>query len=334
MFYRPNRELHPQRGATVVYLAGTKPRERDVERINSFAFYDLGKTLKQVEAFGSSVSRRDLFWPLIQCQGAVSQLLEGKPIPLGISRSKCTALHSALTEVWNSEFMTTDAEGKRVMQYPKEDDPPVMVEGWRLYGIKKPLEEFETVFAEEMRENATYFVPRRGIFFTPALVDSADDTFPSDIAGHLPQKTRDDWKAAGRCLAFNLLTASGFHVARAVEGTLEAYYQRFTGKAGTLNGWQDYIDALAKVQKSGGNPSPQEKTLAELEQMKKDYRNPLAHPRIVLDEPDARMLFANGESLIIAMAQELKATAGVQPQLGLVPPSSTPLPAPASGGVP
>ena len=41
--------------------------------------------------------------------------------------------------------------------------------------------------------------------------------------------------------------------------------------------------------------------------MKDDYRNPIAHPRIVLTEPDARMLFANGESLIIAMAQELKA---------------------------
>jgi len=261
-------------------------------------------------------------------------LLEGKPIPLGISRGKCAALSSALSELWNTEFMTTDAEGKRTIQFP-QDDPPVMVEGWKVYGLKKPLEEFETVFAEEMRENATYFVPRRGIFFTPALVDSADDTFPKEIIGHIPQKSRDDWKAAGRCLAFSLLTASGFHVARSVEGILEAYYQRFTGKTGTLNGWQDYIDALEKVRKSNATPAPQAKTLAELKQMKEDYRNPLAHPRIVLNEADARMLFANGESLIIAMAQELTAAAqtGVQPPLGLVAPSgSSALPPPAAGG--
>ena len=40
--------------------------------------------------------------------------------------------------------------------------------------------------------------------------------------------------------------------------------------------------------------------------MKDDYRNPVAHPRVVLEEADARMLFANGESLIIAMAQDLQ----------------------------
>ena len=52
---------------------------------------------------------------------------------------------------------------------------------------------------------------------------------------------------------------------------------------------------------------PSEKVISEIQQMKDDYRNPIAHPRIVLTEPDARMLFANGESLIIAMAQEMKA---------------------------
>ena len=37
--------------------------------------------------------------------------------------------------------------------------------------------------------------------------------------------------------------------------------------------------------------------------MKDDYRNPVMHPlRVTLTESDARMLFDNGESLIIAMA--------------------------------
>lgn len=64
-------------------------------------------------------------------------------------------------------------------------------------------------------------------------------------------------------------------------------------------------------------PPPSEKTRAELKRMKDDYRNPVAHPRVTLEESDARMLFANGESLIIAMAQELKAASqsGIQPVL-------------------
>jgi hypothetical protein len=65
---------------------------------------------------------------------------------------------------------------------------------------------------------------------------------------------------------------------------------------------------------------PQEKTIAELDQMRQDYRNPIMHPRVVLTEADARMLFANGESLIIAMAQEIAfaTKSGVQPALALV----------------
>jgi hypothetical protein len=67
-------------------------------------------------------------------------------------------------------------------------------------------------------------------------------------------------------------------------------------------------------------PAPTEKTLAEIRQMKDDYRNPVVHPRVVLTEADARMLYANGESLIIAMAQELQAAAATGVQLTLVPP--------------
>jgi len=60
--------------------------------------------------------------------------------------------------------------------------------------------------------------------------------------------------------------------------------------------------------------------LAELDQMRNDYRNPIMHPRVVLQYADARMLFANGESLVILMAQELKNAShtGVQTSLTLV----------------
>jgi hypothetical protein len=139
-------------------------------------------------------------------------------------------------------------------------------------------------------------------------VDAADETFPKEIAGAIPQKAKDEWRSAGRCLAFNLLSAYGFHTARAVEATLEAYYQMFSGKPGeTLRGWYDYKEALEKIAEKKPTPAPQAKTLAEIDQMREDYRNPIMHPRVVLTEGDARMLFANGESLIIAMAQEIAA---------------------------
>ena len=97
---------------------------------------------------------------------------------------------------------------------------------------------------------------------------------------------------------------------------MESYHHVFctTASNGRLD-WGGYLKNLEKAV----NPKPADKTLAEFRQMKDDYRNPLMHPRVVLTESDARMLLNNGESLIIAMAQEvLSINANNQPSLSLV----------------
>ena len=132
--------------------------------------------------------------------------------------------------------------------------------------------------------------------------------FPADVAGVIPEKTKVDWRDAGRCLAFTLHTASGFHAARAVEGMLEVYYQLFAGKPdATLRSWHDYIKALEAVAEKQVAPMPSAKTLSELDQMRTYDRNPIMHPRVVLSESDARVLFGSSEALIIGMAQEMTA---------------------------
>lgn len=288
-----------------------------MERINPFSFYGFGKTIQAFVELSGQVSTQKVFWPLWQAKSHIDQLILGKPIPIGVSLGKAREAVSRIDALYAARFQTQDQDGKPTLRFPVEGDAPI--DAWELDWIKSAIGEFETVFAEEMRETATYFVPRRGIYHTPALVDAADNTFPDELQPHIPQKAKDDWKAAGRCLAFNLLSASGFHVARAVEACLEVYYQLFSGNPGeTLNGWKDYIIALEKIAAKNPTPCPLKKTLTELDQMREDYRNPIVHPRVVLTESDARMLFANGESLIIAMAQELaEAAKGVQPTLQL-----------------
>jgi hypothetical protein len=284
----------------------------DVEKINSWAFYDFGKTIEALRSLTGNVSTKTAFWPIVQAKNALEQLLLGRPVPLGLSTAKARALLDRVSQLYDERFNLKDAKGESTFHFPDDNDPAIPE--WRFEWIRSGVVEFETVFAEEMRETATYFVPRKGIYFTPALVDAADETFPTALLPVIPQKARDDWRAAGRCLAFNLLSASGFHVARAVEACLEAYYGLFSGKTGqTLHSWYDYIKALKEIAEKNPMPCPSEKVLAELDQMREDYRNPIVHPRVVLSEGDARMLFANGESLIIAMAQEMvEAAKGVQ----------------------
>ena len=284
----------------------------DVERINPYALYQLGRTLYQLrrtEDTDANAAYRTLNSGRHACQ----RLKDGHPLPLTISAGPLKNLLTQIEGVMDWTYFERDEQGKFIQDESGRkklkipDKGQVTIESWEWTHITTALDRFETVFLEEMREAATYYVPRRGIFSTKHLVDAADEAFPKEMLPYIPNKTRDDWKAAGRCLAFSLLSASGFHVARAVEGTLEIYYQYFCGRqAGeTLKSWHDYVVALKAQRKSGAAPTPAEKIIAEIEQMKDDYRNPIAHPRIVLSEVDARMLFDNGESLILGMAQDL-----------------------------
>lgn len=318
----PNEVHGSSQEDNVLFLPGIArgdSRERDMERINQYGYYDLGKTLNQLTAFGSEdIARTSIVWPLLEGRQALRRLIGGT-VPLGLCRASAERLHDRMQELLDEYCSAKGDDGNLKFSFPDPSAPPVPA--WRWEYVKSALTTFETIFSEEMREATAYFVPKRGIYSTPDLVDEADKTFPAEIVAFIPEKSRIEWKAAGRCLAFNLLTASGFHVARAVEGTMETYHQLYCGIGGkSLKTWGDYIEALEKVDQ-GAKLVPTPKTLAELRQMKDDYRNPIMHPRVVLTEPDARMLYSNGESLIIAMAQEI-AKITKSAQLALVPPGS------------
>ncbi|HEV2186916.1 MAG TPA: hypothetical protein VGR70_06895 [Stellaceae bacterium] len=238
---------------------------------------------------------------------ALNQLLGGSPFPLGFSKLAATELRDAVDRIWNDNYIDRSNKGEPTIKFP---DPSVKIMSWTWNGLLGSMQKFETVFSTELGEMTTYFVPSHGIYSTPKLADSADESFPLELHPFIPEKTKVDWRAAGRCVAFNLLSASGFHVARAVEGTMESYYQLFSGKPGKiLRSWDDYHKKLAEIASKDPTPAPDPKTLTEFDQMRQDYRNPIVHPRVTLDEADARILFNNGESLIIAMAKELREAA-------------------------
>lgn len=293
-----------------------------MERVNEYPLYELGKTCQAIASYQGDVAPASAFWDVFNAGSNLDQILGGNPFPLGVSRAAAQALRQELGGIWREHFSGPEKpDGTRDFRFPQDGDPPIPA--WRWNSIRAALSRFETIFAAEIAEGSTYFVPRRGIYSTPALVDTADEAFPEALRGFIPEKTKEDWRSAGRCLAFNLLSASGFHVARAVEGTLEAYYQLFSGNPDAmLRSWAEYVTELNKIAKTKPTPAPEPRTLTELDQMRQDYRNPLMHPRVSLNDADARILFNNGESLIIGMASEIckvrSAQGGIQPALALV----------------
>lgn len=277
----------------------------DMERIDTYAFYKLALDLHAIHLGENTprtadVSGGEALFALFTSEQAIDRLLAGDPVVLGVSRGAAEDFKKIISELWKDYFK--DAQGK--FRSPGKDDPAIPA--WRWNGLRTTLQVFENVFRAEMRDATNYQIPDLGLFATPKLVNAAEQTFLPELLPFISDKTKEDFNAAGRCLAFNLLTATGFHVVRAVEGTLEIYYQTFTGKTGTLKGWDAYLKALEKVVEDGASPPPESKTINLLKQMKDDYRNPVVHPRVVLAEADARILFSNGEAAIMGMAQEIK----------------------------
>lgn len=289
----------------------------DVERIDAYLFYQLALDLHSIflgeqGTRSEEVPLTEALFPLINSKAAIVRLIDGTPIPLGVSKSAAEDLRDAISQLLEQHFQ--DEQGK--FKFPIGSETETAISGWQWSALRTTLGTFETIFRAEMGDAITYQIPERGIYSTPKLVNMAEQTFLPELIEFLGDKAQKDFNAAGRCLAFNLLTAAGFHVVRAVEGTLENYYQTFTGKKGTLNSWHDYIAALKSVAVVEGKSAPDEKTINLINQIKDDYRNPVVHPRVVLTEADARIIFSNGEAAIMGMAQEIKRA---QEQNGFLP---------------
>ncbi len=126
---------------------------------------------------------------------------------------------------------------------------------------------------------------------------------------------REEFQAAGRCLAFGLYSASGFHSARAVETVLRDYHHRFLPAQKsddmTMGRMASALDNMHSA-KEKAKHLPRENPVRHLRDFTSYDRNPLIHKTVVLEEIDAVTLFSAAASVIVEMAKELR---GEKPHL-------------------
>lgn len=164
---------------------------------------------------------------------------------------------------------------------------------------------FESVLALDFARAPIFFVSQKGIYATPMLINAADLALTPIAYGAISDDAKRDLNQSGRCLAFGISTACGFHAMRAVERVMREYYALVVGvepgelpMGGLLHGMK-------------GKPLADEKTLAALDQLRDLHRNPIGHPDVFLDDSEAAELFDIAKSAISAMARQivkLKAT--------------------------
>jgi hypothetical protein len=91
---------------------------------------------------------------------------------------------------------------------------------------------------------------------------------------------------AGRCLAFSLATAAGFHILRSVEMIAKGYLFAASGRLPPIarRNWGEYVVQLDKVGASS--------EVIDLLKILKARRNPLMHPQHRLEVEEAIGLVA------------------------------------------
>jgi len=262
-----------------------------MDRVNLPFFYELGWALRQYAQFPvvNHTNRVDCVIASLSVRPPVRMLLDSYPA-LTVCRSLGEQLIFDIDALFAS-FRDATPEQRDA------EDPTI---DFRYNNSIGKAREFQTVLTAELTTFGAYQVSQKGIYSTSDLIDNAQEVFGAEIKATLAAQANqalDDTNQAGRCLALDLPTASGFHIMRALETVLKQYRDEF-GAATKGRSWGAYIKALKSTKASP-------KVVATLDQIRDLHRNPTIHTDIVLSPDEATDLFSIAQSAISAMVRDI-----------------------------
>lgn len=284
-----------------------------MKKLNLFDIYQFGQALVPLKQVDHDWKIKPFAFELYHAYTTLAPMASNRSPLLETARRAAQTLLDALARVNAHDLPKL---------FDTSDDEDF---GWRASGIKTSLSSLESVLTNDMPGIACYLVAQKGIYKTEDLIARADWAIPDDILKSVPDKARKDFCESGKCLAYELSTACGFHLWRAVEGALEMYYEKLTGKTleadGVQSNWGAYIKALQDKKADLG-------VTGFLDHIRKNHRNPTMHPEVTLDLNEALALFDVGKSAIqqMVIAIQKLPTPAALPALvvALVPGSGSP----------
>ncbi len=259
-----------------------------MEQINTYALYSLGSLLRDCFAHARLPVK---LW--INSARQTKATLDGLSQPnatlkfdeSSVAASELSRRLGAIIEAHDIDDITGDGSNPEGVKLTDQEVAQFNSAAWT----------FDQALALELGRAPIFYVTAKGIYDTRRLIQAAEAVYEG--YGHrLPQAAIDDTREAGRCLAFTLPTAAGFHISRATEAVIKEYMRSLgcSGPRDRQRNWGRYIEAL-KAKKSN------EKIIHHLEQLKDLHRNPISHPDATLTMTEALALWALCVSVIQAM---------------------------------
>ncbi|MFZ2030079.1 MAG: hypothetical protein WAU68_07220 [Vitreimonas sp.] len=189
---------------------------------------------------------------------------------------------------------------RAVTATPYDETNELAINGFQTANFGRLLTDFETVLRAEFASADAYYVtPKRG-YDTLRLVSQGEILWPPELRAKVPEAILDA-RESGKCIAFELGTAAGFHIIRAVETVLLRYWKAVTNnkplpKNRNLGNYLNQMERLTV-----GDP----KIIAVLKQIKDLHRNELFHPEATLTLQEAIELLGIAQSAVGAMLKAL-----------------------------
>lgn len=267
-----------------------------MKQISVYDFYVLGKALEPLFQLKPESNANDAGWDAMAAHRQLVEAIQYGSILLPASREAAGALMAVL----EGQF----GNGIRI-GLPRfvSHENPLETLGARAAEIEQAARDFDTVFKADMPRMTVFSAEQKGIYRTEDLIDNADHHFPDSVRQGLPKQAKLDIASAGKCLAFDVPTASAFHLWRALEIVIEAYFVSITGQtfesAKVQRNWGSYIKALTGAEAD-------KKVLGNLDHIRSEYRNPVMHPNENVTADEAFSLFGIGVSAITQVMQEIK----------------------------
>jgi hypothetical protein len=251
---------------------------------NPFWFYQLGSIIHPLTEITGVQELGRASWKFFLAKAwlaAVLQSTRDSLYPFNVCQGAASELHALLTKY-----------------IPDEGQPDnSMVLGiFEIGEITRLAKEFETVFSAEVAGFHLYSITAKLAYDTRTLVANAERLLPDSILASLPLETIADLREAGKCVAYEVPTAAGFHIIRATESVIRQYYFLVVGTLPKVKdrNWGSYIRVLKA---KGGD----EKILAYIDHIRTHYRNPVSHPEQRLDSSQAQVLLGVCVTAIIQL---------------------------------
>ncbi len=269
-----------------------------MNRVNVFSFYKLGGLLQCAKDLKLSAPGVKPLLILRNAESGLTDFLTSNEA--GLSRSKESAL-VVLDKLAELEAKLRDGRA---------------IDDHEIYGLWGAVDRFGAILESESRDDLRVFsVLPKGIYDRTNLADNAQAILGEATLSKLPEQIENEVSLAGRCLAFDLWTAAGFHAMRAVDAMTRRYYEVVTKNPPidrvSLGGVVAELEK--RLEKEEGTKISESRLgliIAALRRLTKMYRFPIMHSQMTLTPEGAQQVFEMATSVIPMICEDISLRTG------------------------